>query len=64
MPRAADTFRQRQLMDRAPGEEPGLHVLMPDVMPGFYLAVCLAQLRQHLFLIGYVGLNRVGNKEV
>jgi hypothetical protein len=37
---------------------------MPDVVPGLDLAVCLAQFCQHLFLVGYVGLNRVGDKEV
>ena len=47
-----------------PGKEPCLHVLMPDVVPRLYLLVCLAQLRQHLFLVGYVGLNRVGDEEV
>jgi hypothetical protein len=46
MPGTANAFRQRQLVVRAPGKEPGLHVLMPDVMPGFHLAVGLAQLRQ------------------
>ncbi len=50
MPRAANAFGQWQLMVRAPGKEPCLHVLMPDVVPRLYLLVCLAQLRQHLSL--------------
>jgi hypothetical protein len=51
MPRAANAFRQRQLVVRAPGKEPGFHVLMADVVSGLYLAVCMAQFRQHLFLV-------------
>ena len=64
MPLAANAFGKRQFMVRAPGKEPCLHVLMPDVVPGFYMAVRLAQFRQHLFLVGNVGFNGVGNKEV
>ena len=50
MPRAANAFGKRQLAVRAPGKKPGLHVLMPDVVSGLDLPVCLAQLRQHLSL--------------
>jgi len=64
MPLATNAFGKWQLMVRAPGKEPGLHVLMPDVMPGLHLPVCLAQLSQHLFLVGNVGLDCVGNEEV
>src|SRR5579864_190745 len=52
MPRAANAFRKRQLRGPSPRKKPRLHVLMPDVMSGLYLAVCVAQLRQHLFLVG------------
>jgi hypothetical protein len=52
MPRAANAFRQRQLVVCAPGEEPGLHILMADVMPGSYLTAGLAQFRQRLFPVG------------
>src|SRR5579864_4376584 len=52
MPRAANAFRKRQLRGPSPRKKPRLHVLMPDVMSGLYLAVCLAQLGQHLFLVG------------
>jgi hypothetical protein len=61
---AAYAFGQRQLMIRAPGKEPCLHVLMPDVVPGLHLAVRVAELRQHLFLVGNVRLYRIGNEEV
>src|ERR1700704_6154272 len=64
MLRTANAFGKRQLMVRTPGEEPCLHVLMPDVMPGFYLAVGLADFRQHLFLVGNVGLDCICDQEV
>jgi hypothetical protein len=50
MPRAANAFGKRQLVVRAPGKKPSFHVLVPGVVPGLHLPVCLAQLRQHLFL--------------
>jgi hypothetical protein len=52
MPLAANAFGKRQLVVRAPGKEPCLHVLMPDVVPGLHLPVGLAQLRKHLSLDG------------
>lgn len=64
MPLAANTFGKRQLVVRTPGKEPGFHVLMPDVMPGLHLPVCLAQFRQHLFLVGNVGLNGIGDEKI
>ena len=54
MPRAANAFRKRQLVVRAPGKKPGLHVLMPDVVSELHLPVRLAQFSQHLFLVGSV----------
>jgi hypothetical protein len=53
MPLAANAFREWQLVVSTPGKQPGLHVLMPDVEPGLDLPVCLAQLRQHLLLVGH-----------
>src|SRR5438309_1747114 len=51
MPRAANAFRQRQLVVRTPGKKPRFHVLMADVVSELHLPVGLAQLRQHLFLV-------------
>jgi hypothetical protein len=54
MPLAANASGRRQLVVCAPRKEPGLHVLMLDVMLGLDLPVCLTQLRQHLFLVGNI----------
>ena len=51
-------------MVRPPGKEPGFHVLVPDIVPGFYLSPGLPGFRQHSFLIGNVGFDRVGDEKV
>jgi len=49
---------------RPPGKEPGFHVFVPDIVPGFYLTLGLAGFRQHSFLIGNVGFDRVGDEKI
>jgi len=49
---------------RPPGKEPGFHVFVPDIVPGFYLPLGLAGFRQHSFLIGNVGFDRIGDEKI
>jgi len=49
---------------RAPGEQPGLHVLAPDVVAGFYLSVRLPHFGQHSFLVGHIRFDCIGNQEI
>lgn len=61
---AAGTLGRRQFTVGPPGKQPGLHVLVPDVVTGLYLAVCLADFSQQSLLVGYVGFDRIGDEEV
>ena len=60
----ADTFRRRQLTIRAPGKQPGFHVLVPDVVTGLHLAVGLAHFREHALLVCDVGFDGIGNQDI
>jgi hypothetical protein len=61
---AANAFRRREFAVRAPGEQPSFHIVVLDVVPGFYLAISMLKLRKHSFLVGDIGLDRIGNEEV
>jgi len=60
----ADAFRRRHFVLRAPGEQPGFHVFIPDIVARLYLTVGLTNLRQHALLIGHVRLDGVRNQEI
>jgi len=61
---AADAFRKRQFAVRAPGEQPGLHVVVPDIVACFEMALRLPNLGQHAFLISNVRLDRIRDEEI
>lgn len=51
-------------MIRAPGQQPSLHVLVPDVVTGLYLPAGLLNLRPHALLVGNVGFHGIGDEEI
>jgi hypothetical protein len=51
-------------MTRAPGQQPGFHVLVPDVVTGLHLPVGLLNLRSHALLVGNVGFDGIGDQEI
>lgn len=51
-------------MTRAPGQQPGSHVLVPDVVAGLHLPVGLLNLRAHALLVGNVGFDGIGDEEI
>ena len=51
-------------MIRTPGQQPGFHVLVPDVVTGLYLLVGLLNLRPHALLVGNVGFDSIGDEEI
>ena len=61
---ATHTLWRRQFVLGAPRQEPGLHVLMLDVMASLHLAIGPADFRQHSLLVANVRLDRIGNEEV
>lgn len=61
---AADARRRRQFVVRAPGEQPGLHVLVSDIVACFDLAVRFSNRSQHSFLIGNVRLDGIRDQKV
>lgn len=61
---AADALRRRQLSVSSPRKQPGLHVLMRDVVARLDLAIRLADFRQHSFLVRNVRFHRIGDKEI
>jgi len=48
----------------APGEEPGLHIFMFDVVSRLHLAAGLANLRQQSFLVGDVRFDGIRNEKI
>lgn len=48
----------------APGQQPRLHILVPDVMAGLDLPVGLLNLRPQALLIGNVGFDGIGDEEI
>jgi hypothetical protein len=61
---AANAFRRLEFVVCAPGEQPSFHIVVLDVVPGFYLAISMAKLRKHSFLVGDIRLDRIGDEEV
>ncbi len=51
-------------MIRAPGQQPGFHVLVPDVVTGFHLPVGLLYFRPHALLVGNIGFDGIGDEEI
>jgi hypothetical protein len=47
-----------------PGEEPGFHILVLDIVAGAYLTVGLADFSPQPFLVDNIRLHGVGNKEI
>jgi len=61
---SADALRRRQLVVRAPREQPGLHILTTDVVASSDLPVRLPNLRQHSFLVRIVRLDGIRDQEI
>ena len=61
---AAHAFRRRQLMVGTPGQEPGFHILVLDIVAGAYLTIGLADFGPQPFLVDNIRLHGVGNKEI
>ena len=55
---ATDAFGGRQFVVCAPGKQPSLHVLVPNIMSGLNLTIGLANFCSHSFLVGNVGLGQ------
>ncbi len=51
-------------MVSAPREEPRLHIFVFDVMSRLDLSGGLASLRQQPFLVGNIGFDGIGDKEI
>lgn len=51
-------------MIRAPGQQPGFHVLVPNVVTGLHLPVGLLNLRSHAFLVGNIRFDGIGNEKI
>ena len=60
----ADARRRWQLVFRAPGKQPRLHILVADVMSSFELAVGIAKIAPKTFLIGKIRLHSIRNQEI
>lgn len=51
-------------MRGAPGEEPGLHIFVANIVARLNLAVGDAKVRTKALLVGEVGLHRIGDEKV
>ena len=51
-------------MIRAPRQQPGFHVLVPDVVAGLHLPVGLLNFRLYAFLVGNVRFDGIGDEEI
>ena len=51
-------------MIRAPRQQPGFHVFVPDVVTGLHLPAGLLNLRPHALLVGNVGFDGIGDEEI
>jgi len=51
-------------MIRAPRQQPGFHVFVPDVVTRFHLPAGLLNLRPHALLVGNVGFDGIGDEEI
>lgn len=61
---ATDTIRRRQFVFGTPGEQPGLHVFVANIMAGLELAVSEAEVSAEALLVGDVRLDGIGDEEV
>src|ERR1035437_8595454 len=61
---AAGALWNRQLAIGSPGQQPGLHVLVLDVVSRLDLAIRLTNLGQHSLLIGDVNFHSVRNQKI